>query len=241
MSETQPSDGRIWNVILAITLGAAVVGIYLGTQPAGPALLPTRSKPQAAAADVIPGQSYVELRERRFGPGARLTSDLGLLRAGLPDVMDEVTFTAADREAAVALRTQRRAFDGAPPTVPHAIDETSAASCLACHEQGLRVGDLVAPVMSHAPHSQCTQCHASIAERWPAVALPGTTSFVGLESSGAGQRVWEGAPPSVPHRIWMREDCHSCHGVTGLPGLRTTHPERQNCLQCHASVIELAQ
>jgi len=32
----------------------------------------------------------------------------------------------------------------------------------------------------------------------------------------------------------MRQDCTSCHGVTGLPGLRTPHPERFNCQQCHA-------
>jgi cytochrome c-type protein NapB len=33
----------------------------------------------------------------------------------------------------------------------------------------------------------------------------------------------------------------SCHGYTGLQGIRTTHPWRQNCQQCHAPSATMNQ
>jgi cytochrome c-type protein NapB len=39
----------------------------------------------------------------------------------------------------------------------------------------------------------------------------------------------------------MRDDCMSCHGPQGLFGLRTPHPDRQSCLQCHVPNAELDQ
>jgi len=39
----------------------------------------------------------------------------------------------------------------------------------------------------------------------------------------------------------MREDCMSCHGPQGLFGLRTPHPDRPSCLQCHVPNAELDQ
>jgi cytochrome c-type protein NapB len=35
------------------------------------------------------------------------------------------------------IRASRRAFNGAPPVIPHAVENTSDAACYACHGQGM--------------------------------------------------------------------------------------------------------
>ncbi|HRC56557.1 MAG TPA: hypothetical protein PKU97_11575, partial [Kofleriaceae bacterium] len=67
------------------------------------------------------------------------------------------------------------------------------------------------------------------------------SAFVGLPAPGRGERAWPGAPPTIPHTTWMRERCDSCHGVWGASGLRSTHPWRQSCTQCHAPAAALDQ
>ena len=166
--------------------------------------------------------------------------DIVQLREKMPKLSAEVVITAVLRRSALAGRSQRRAFDCAPPTIPHGVDEKSASACLACHAKGAEVNGKVARVMSHSLRPNCTQCHIPTVQRWQHEAAPAVNSFAGLSSSGEGSRAWEGAPPTIPHGVWMREDCHSCHGIAGAPGLRTTHPERTSCLQCHASPLELA-
>jgi hypothetical protein len=43
-----------------------------------------------------------------------------------------------------------------------------------------------------------------------------------------------GSPPPIPHALQMRENCRACHAGPGaVSGLRTTHPERVTCRQCH--------
>jgi cytochrome c-type protein NapB len=66
-------------------------------------------------------------------------------------------------------------------------------------------------------------------------------SFVGLNPPLKGTRAWPLAPPTIPHSTLMRSDCLSCHGPQGLYGLRTPHPERQSCVQCHVPGAELDQ
>lgn len=142
--------------------------------------------------------------------------------------------------AALQARAARRAYDGAPPTVPHPITQDSSAACLACHGQGLQVKDRFASKISHPTFGgSCSQCHvpsggAFIAADAPvlAAALTGN-SFQGTEAPPNGPRAWPGAPPTIPHRTLMRSDCMSCHGPKGLFALRTPHPERQSCTQCH--------
>ncbi len=149
--------------------------------------------------------------------------------------------TEAERIAAVALRASRRAYDGAPPVIPHGIDTLSSASCLMCHQQG---GNLVISgkrpsEISHPWVTNCTSCHvpedglrqitAPAAER-----LQVDNAFQGKGSAGAGSRAYPTAPPTTPHPVWMRQNCMACHGPGREQAIRTSHPERHNCLQCHA-------
>jgi cytochrome c-type protein NapB len=146
------------------------------------------------------------------------------------------------REEMVITRDQRRAYDGAPPVIPHPIHQTAPVACLVCHQQPTRIGDVIAPAMSHAEYPSCTQCHVpqSGIESFPTnVPMPKGqppqgNAFVGRASAGPGQRAALGAPPVIPHGLQMRENCVSCHGSSAGSGPATTHPERANCLQCHA-------
>ncbi len=101
------------------------------------------------------------------------------------------------------------------------------------------IGDKIAPRISHPPYTSCVQCHAAASDPRPGgtpAKVAGNT-FLGLPSPSAGTRGQPTAPPTIPHSTWMRDQCGSCHGPTGLMGMRTTHPWRQQCVQCHAASI----
>lgn len=225
-------------VATALALGVVMVGFVVGLQiQSRPDEGLPRPPDGRARADAMPTTPYWALGDRKAGPARTVTSDLGVLRAALPSPADPVIQAPGDRALAVEARAARRAFNGAPPVVPHPVDEQSSATCLACHGTGMRVADRTAPVMSHEPRMQCLQCHVGVVATRPGAEEPVVaTTFVGLASGGKGPKAWEGAPPTIPHGIWMREDCASCHGVAGLIGLRTTHPARKNCTACHVPV-----
>ncbi len=135
-------------------------------------------------------------------------------------------------------RAQRRAYNGAPPVIPH---EPFGAACVACHTgTGVEVPGIgfsppsphgETPGMTHM--SRCQQCHVF----QDYTAIPFTESvFEGLEQDlRQGDRLYPGAPPVIPHRVFMRESCLSCHsGPQAREEIRTSHPERTRCLQCHA-------
>jgi len=62
--------------------------------------------------------------------------------------------------------------------------------------------------------------------------------FVGLQQDmRTGGRLNPISPPTIPHRVLMRENCVACHsGPAAREEIRTTHPERTRCRQCHVEV-----
>jgi len=133
------------------------------------------------------------------------------------------------------VRVERRAFYTAPPVVPHALAPGDEGSCLGCHQDVVTMGDRVSPKTPHPELSSCVQCHA-YGRAW----LGGgntevNNSWEGLEEPRQGTRQHAQAPPTIPHRLFMRENCNSCHAKDNPnPRLRGPHPERSSCLQCHA-------
>lgn len=237
-------------VILACVGGIALAGMIMGfydtVTPTGQPGYASNTDTQAAQDSTNIPQSvvYSEMTGARFGPNAKWQSPWPVGVEAPADYDDSEPAGEGDRDAAAAQRAQRRAYSGAPPVVPHAIDQMNAASCIVCHGQGLKVGDVVAPKMSHEPYANCTQCHVESSNR----ALPPTTGpraaatlFKGLGTPGPGERAWPGAPPVIPHTTWMRENCNSCHGALADKGLRTSHPWRINCVQCHAGSADMDQ
>lgn len=224
-------------------LTAALVGLVTGTRP--PAVK-ERGDLTAAEEAEQRALSYSELRLQRRGPNAHMYDDaFAWLRSRGPSLLGPVEQSEEDRQKALEERRARRAYAGAPPVIPHPVQERHPGACLACHDGGARIGELRAPAMSHEKLTMCVQCHATVRqeaplhESWGRMGLAST--FEGVAEAGPGGRAWEGAPPTIPHPTFMRENCSSCHGPHGAHGLRTPHPDQTNCRQCHAPASSFDQ
>lgn len=148
----------------------------------------------------------------------------------------------AARTHSADARAKLRAFEGAPPVIPHPIADLHVQTCRACHAQGLRAGDKTARMVSHASLTNCTQCHVEADPSATPPPPPSENGFVGLRASGyGGTRAWAGAPPVMPHATFMRTNCVSCHGEFGYDGWRPDHLSRSNCIQCHAPAAQFEQ
>lgn len=228
----------------------AVSGYFVGLRQTNSAIAMTRAvevvteethRDRTGASSVPVAVRYIDQNWSDQGPN-------GIWRNSLLDFVQKPA-TAPDKPvspevkmAALHARAGRRAYDGAPPTVPHPVTQDSSAACLACHGQGLQVKERFASKISHPAYGgSCTQCHVSTRSSFSAAeaalysAPLAENSFQGSEAPPNGPRAWPGAPPVIPHRTLMRGDCMSCHGPAGLFALRTPHPDRQSCTQCHVS------
>lgn len=189
----------------------------------------------------IDSVAYGSMASSYSGPTFQWEHDLTSLSRVTYDPMDPIVIREGEKRKALASREELRAFNGAPPTIPHKIDQMSTTSCMVCHSEGIVSPSLRAPAMSHQFYANCTQCHVEKnSADFTAIEFQ-PNSFVGLPAPEAGHRAYPGAPPLIPHSTWMRENCLSCHGFTGQEGLKTTHPWRQNCTQCHGPSSALEQ
>lgn len=176
-------------------------------------------------------------RANRAGLGARAI--LGLIGALVLTLGCATEDAAGPAKSAASVRAARRAYDGAPPTVPHG---NLGIDCASCHnERGMAVEDLgFAPPSPHAltagmsEISRCRQCHVDAGTAEPFV----DNGFEPLRQDlRRGRRHHPYAPPTLPHRTLMRENCQACHtGPAAREAIRTTHPERPRCRQCHVAV-----
>ena len=153
-----------------------------------------------------------------------------VLSSGCPDSAGKPGMDVSQRVPDRA----RRAFEGAPPLVPH---PPLGADCVSCHTRsGMEIeGVGAAPALPHArtpglsAESRCQMCHVFR-----------TTEDIFVESDFSGFRrarseplPMQGSPPGIPHPLHMHEDCLSCHNGLSSRATRTTHPERSRCVQCH--------
>jgi nitrate reductase (cytochrome), electron transfer subunit len=193
-------------------------------------------------------------------PGAPIAAEAGVFRTRPGDLAAD---PGVDRRVEAHPRTMAmyrslRAFPGAPPRIPHGLTELEFRDgrCNTCHERGGYVERFAAyaPVTPHPELGQCLQCHV------PDAALVGlplpddsrdavcyqchtldarTPLFAALDwptpSWPETQRAaLPGGPPPIPHQLQLRENCLACHmGAGAMEEIRTTHPERANCRQCH--------
>ncbi len=229
-----PARVRWYTALFAVTIGVALFGFLKGIREPGQDER-TRPVESVPAVGVPSAVAYTEMPTARLGPNAHRQQSLADLMFDKPGIFDPVVRTEEMKLSALADRARNRAYDGAPPTIPHPVEAQSAAACLACHGEGVKIGERFASKLSHPHYSNCTQCHVEQAQ------VPVENSFVGIYRAGPGERASPGAPPTIPHHTWMRENCVSCHGLVTRPGLRTTHPWLTNCTQCHAPSAALNQ
>ncbi len=178
------------------------------------------------------------LRPEKESPKEQLQA----LRASRAALMEHSRNTglAVDLQPAAEVRTRSlkgyyslRAYAGAPPVVPHEIDPEvlRTQSCNICHERGGFVAkfNAYAPVTPHPQYANCLQCHAR----------SGEGQFVEIDWRSNKKPVLHrpalpGNPPPIPHALQLRANCLACHaGPAAVSEVRTSHPERLNCRQCH--------
>jgi nitrate reductase (cytochrome), electron transfer subunit len=135
----------------------------------------------------------------------------------------------------LAVYDARRAEPGAPPVIPHRVDEAQgdAKACLTCHADGgwaPRFGAYT-PVVPHPELEGCRECH--LPEGAQGVSRP--TAQSGPAAPRMRRAALPGSPPPIPHSLEMRENCLACHAGPGaVAEIRTSHPTRVSCRQCHA-------
>ncbi|MCA9192263.1 MAG: hypothetical protein KDB03_10885 [Planctomycetales bacterium] len=250
--------------VIMLAFGGFILGITEGVGPPKPELgaralhseeqpndMSEYSRASEVDQEAIPATNYASMRRTEL---ADLKHPLPLLQS-FPSQTDftrcvtchnphtaEIRPNETDKLKSLAARSLRRAYNGAPPIIPHVVERTNDEACFTCHGDGAIVGNRVANPMPHGRLSHCIQCHASPP---PSIFSEPTevidNAFVGLPAPVSGPRAYGGAPPVIPHATWMRDRCLSCHGGTGWPGLEVTHRWRENCLQCHATSATLEQ
>jgi nitrate reductase (cytochrome), electron transfer subunit len=231
-------------VASAFAVNARVAG-WIAGRPA-PATDPPAARAPGAPAAGIPAEALVF----RTRPGTGAAGIAAVRRGGAPR-RDLASFRAL------------RAYPGAPPRVPHGLtgDEFLATGCNACHERGgfaTRFASY-APMTPHAEPGDCLQCHAvedALVGRILPVGVPDaechqchlpgerTAEFIPLDWRAAAWPERErtrpdGPPPAIPHELDMRGNCLACHmGPAAVEEIRTSHPERSDCRQCHVLAVE---
>ena len=239
---------RLLHMAMGIAIAVAFTGYFLGLQQTSVSADLDRNRtispPTASAGKVSNVIDYVDRPAARFSPNADWHNHLKNLRFTEPNLLTSPPLSDAQKAGTLIRRASRRAFDGAPATIPHAIHQTNPAVCMACHEHGRMVDGLVATPMPHRFYANCTQCHVesdSRQFRLDAQVFLTESEFAGRPSPEQGERYWGHAPPVIPHPVWMRENCLSCHGTLGASGIQSSHPWRHSCTQCHAPAADQDQ
>jgi len=254
-SQSQSFAGRATVMFLTCVIAIAAAGYFVGINDGAPRAdiqLPLDSlstdfsvgtESLVASTSTIPAVHYSEMRRSETGPTSRWKQSLAQIPQPKYDLFAEIKPSETEKQRSTLTRASRRAFNGAPPVIPHLVEKTSSAACYACHGRGMRIGDRVANRMSHPFLANCTQCHAVPPPKpFTEQVVPAENTFVGLPAPMKGQRAFSGAPPTIPHSTWMRQQCLSCHGNKGgWAGIQSTHPWRTQCLQCHGQSAVLEQ
>lgn len=223
----RPDLGRLLRRVVGIAAAVVVmVPIVLLVLPDAEAVPEFRS-----AAVVLEQEEGVPIASE-VGPFRDLRENLHVVSLGEPSP-HVVVPTRMDRRA-------RRVYEGAPPWIPHPVSEEldRTQDCAPCHtfggyNPGIRT---YSPRTPHPEYTNCLQCHvARVAQE-----LFRPTDWVTPPWPEYGrERELLGAPPPIPHTLQLRERCLTCHGGgSAAPDIRTTHPERFNCRQCHLPLGE---
>lgn len=236
-------SNKATTIVVAIVFTISVSGFFMGMRQ-------TVSETEHSDANAVshehidqshqsiqPAVDYKDIAKANFGPNTAFKSRLSSLKNN-PDNQGQINPLLVSEAALREKRNSRRAYDGAPPIVPHPITQDNAASCLQCHDGATRIGDIVAPAISHPEYTSCTQCHISskgLGSRWNTAEFDLHTGnrFAGNYNAKPVERAYDDSPPTIPHNVHMRQNCMSCHGELGTSPIRTSHPDRQSCTQCH--------
>lgn len=244
---SQASTKSLFLVGLVIVSIVSISGVFMGMRHSPKSeqgYKPWLSQPSTHAAEsqhIQKAPRYGDISESEWKADSDWVNHLNSLPRTSGQLSDQPVMSEADRAEVLQCRADRRAYDGAPPVIPHAIETIEVQSCVACHsvDANVVIAGKNTPKMSHPLLANCTQCHApsegsNFLKSNDLAGLNVESLFVGAESPGPGEKAYDGAPPVVPHRLNMRQNCMACHGNGMANTVSTSHPQRKNCLQCHA-------
>lgn len=136
-----------------------------------------------------------------------------------------------DRSKYLKKRQENRLYDGAPPVIPHRLEDgfTDRTSCMSCH----KIGKMHGPNVLHEEQINCTQCHV----RAKVDTLFRPSNFKKYFSHPSLKRANPIGPPYIPHRVQDRKNCAICHIDNGArEELVPRHGNLMNCTQCHVQL-----
>ncbi|MFB6264069.1 MAG: hypothetical protein ABEL76_10665 [Bradymonadaceae bacterium] len=238
-SESEGGERRTrwYHVVLLGVIAVAFVGFFVGTRERG---FDGQRGLEGVSVPKKGDDRDRSGRAPRAAPtyGELLESPYAANRSWLRAIEHHRDESPDDQRPEENPRSHNRAYDGAPPTVPHPVRQRSPEACAACHQKGVRVGERDGPPMSHDFMVNCIQCHTSSSPDRPFGSEPPPTvttrnRFEGRDAPDRGPRAYAGAPPRIPHRTQLRSKCSSCHGKFGRPG-PPGHGPKAACRQCHA-------
>lgn len=170
-----------------------------------------------------------------------LPKEAGVFKRAYDLTVNQPTEIDPEIERTLTTYYDNRAYNGAPPTIPHEIfnvEGIGAKDCLQCHENGGYVARFNAytPITPHPELISCKQCH--VPKTVPSTFKP--HGWVAAKAPQIHNSALPGSPPVIPHDLQMRSNCLACHGGAAAPKeIRVSHPERSNCRQCHVPAAEL--
>jgi cytochrome c-type protein NapB len=188
--------------------------------------------------DLFGGDSFENIDDKKSSSETWVFEDIRAAKGMYENLKDDFVtpnfIDSSAKQRSLEEFYSLRAYSGAPPVIPHRIGTSrtlTGDSCLGCHEFGGYTPkfDAYAPVVPHPEKINCRQCHNPRNEEG------GFKQTEWVKNSGErGFAHLAGSPLVIPHRLQMRENCLSCHaGPAAVSEIRTSHPERVNCLQCH--------
>lgn len=233
-------------VALIVAAAVSLAGAGLAVQRAST----RRATDEARAPEAVPAV-----------PGAPIAHEAEVFRTrpGAQAVEPDARRRDEAHPRTIATYRALRSYPGAPPRIPHGVTEVEfrTTRCNTCHERGgysQRFG-AYAPVNPHPERAMCLQCHAPAYEL-VGVPFPRTGANDPCRQCHAGVPAkfsesaiaWRAAPwpalairalagaPVIPHDLDGRGNCLACHmGPGAVAELRTSHPERADCRQCHVT------
>ena len=122
---------NIVTLICFVVISITIVGYFTGlqapmhTSAVTPGLLPLAADTaKPLAADTITATRYADMHEATRHRTTAFRTTLTDLKS-TTDPFAEFKISAEEKAAALQHRDRNRAFNGAPPTIPHAVSETS--------------------------------------------------------------------------------------------------------------------
>jgi cytochrome c-type protein NapB len=254
MARSDGSDGGTLLRLLAIGAAFVVMVTLVGTY--GPQLAGRHGATPEAAAPAI----------TVTGEPIAAEADVFRMRPGMLGVAPDARRRTQAHPRTLAMFRSLRAYPGAPPRIPHGLtaDEFRGTVCNSCHERGAFVARLsaYAPVTPHPEYTDCLQCHVAddrivgislpddrpsslclqchVPDSSPPVLVP--VDWQPAAWPATGQQAMPETPPAMPHDLQLRGNCIACHiGPAGVEEIRTVHPERASCRQCHVPAAAAPQ